>query len=110
MRVNQHLIANAKRVQAANELSYNPDGKKWITLGNLPYNDAGQTPNEVCSFTYALAHMLSTSGGPFITALTEEAASYIDDWAVDDYFKRVREACARANVEFPAHLSPGLSA
>ena len=100
MKVTPHLIENARRVQRLNDTGVTLDGR-FTVLGDLPYNDHGQTPNAVCSFTFALGHLLSTSGGPFITGLTEEAASYVETWAIEDYEKRVRLACERANVDYP---------
>lgn len=67
--------------------------KRHTRLGDLPFNVHGQTTNEACSFTYALAHLLSTSGQPFITALSEEASWYIGEQCAREYVEHVRLAC-----------------
>jgi len=102
--VTQELIDNARMCEyIGNGLNAVIDDKR-IRLCDLPYNDHGQTPREVHSFTWALAHLLSTSGGPFITSLTLEAAGYIDGPNMHAYLGAIEEACKRAGVEFPTDL------
>lgn len=99
-RITRKHVANAQCVNEMSQTYIKQDGR-FISIDELPYNDAGQTPREVYSFTFALGHLISTSGGSFITAATDEALWYISDACVRDYEDRVRQACERANVRFP---------
>lgn len=99
------MIVRAERVQRLAALSYptgtDYEGSKHTPLDCLPFNAAGQTTRGVCSFTFALAHLLTTSGGPFVRSMTEEAAWYIGDHVVSEYEDHVRRACQLAGVEYP---------
>ena len=98
------MIERAQMLDKLNGMSVRLD-ERHVRLGDLPYNAHGQTTNEVCSFTYALSHLLSTSGGTFVTALTEEAAYYIGEHAAREYVEHVRLACERARVEITGDLA-----
>jgi hypothetical protein len=98
------MIERARLLNKLNGWSVKLD-EQHVCLGDLTYNEHGQTTNEVLSFTYALSHLIATAGGPFITALTEEATAYIDEYAARDYVEHVRIACERHNVEISGDLA-----
>jgi len=121
MRITSKIIDNATRIQRLQSAAYQtgtmpvvvdelreqyPDGIPTYTqLCDFPHSDkSGQTTRELFSFTAALAHLISVPGGSFVTALTEEAASYIDEATCADFEQRLLDACKTNNLQPPDGL------
>lgn len=111
MRVTKTLIARAKRLEELQSTSYRTGTYvfkgsaygRYTQLGDFAYNDAGQTPRQLCSFTASLAHLLSINPS-FITGLSEEAAWYISAELAADYERYLRLAAEHNNLQLPEGL------
>ena len=85
-------------------------------LADLPTSKFGQTPRRICSFTAELAALISVTDRPFaresypgersalVTAISEEAAGYLDAYAVAQYLATLESACEHNNLELPEGL------
>jgi hypothetical protein len=118
MRITKAIVQRAKDVEALQSTSYRTGdtdvlatvgenaGKPigiYTQLADFPYNKFGQTPRQLCSFTASLAHLISIDRS-FITALTEEAAWYIDEDACAEYEKYLALAAKHNNLQPPEGL------
>ena len=119
MRITKAIIERAKNVEAAQAASYRTGTAPgtvldldtnepreigiYTELADFPYNQYGQTPRRLCSFTASLAHLISVDPS-LITSISEEAGWYITEASCNEYLGYLKLAAEHNNLQPPEGL------